>query len=409
LPKKKIYIGLIILSVAGFAISLTLSHLHYSLSSGKPLSFQFCQKGCDAVNTSSYSELFGIPIASYGAIAYTLLLLLSLLGLFLGGVSLDLFLLSLIHPISLFCVGVSFILAAISYFKLSSFCNLCGFTYGINLLLAWISGKGLGVRPGTLLHTVGTSLGEVFKQQDLKGNTEGHYKRIVMVLIFFLFAVTAFSGLAVAFFHSARYQVFDKEILRKFLDHYATLPRLAVNTQGAPSKGSSTPKLVIVDFSDFACIHCRTAYYVLKRLLPEYKNDLQIIYKHYPHDQTCNPYSPSASPQRPCQLAKAAICAQRHEKFWEYHNLLFESPKVVKPEELLPFAEKVGIAQSDFSRCLEDPETEKTLLADIEEAHRLGVKSTPTFFFNGKTIEGLPPPSLVHILIQKEIRERSNR
>ncbi|MBI4437307.1 MAG: thioredoxin domain-containing protein [Candidatus Omnitrophica bacterium] len=407
MSKKRIYIGLILLSAIGLAISLILSHLHYSLSLGRSLSFKLCQKGCDAVNTSSYSEFFGIPIASYGAVAYALLFLLAFVGLFLGGVSLDLFLFSLLCLLSLGCLFASLVLAGISFFRLSSFCNLCGLTYGINFLLAGLSWKGLGVPPQAIVQTVQAAFGKVLEKKDLQKNSEDYYKTMIMRLVLLLLAVGAFSGLGVSFFHSAKYQVFDKERLRKFLEHYATLGRFEVRTQGAPSKGSATPKLTLVDFSDFTCSHCRVAYFVFKRLLPEYRNELQIIYKHYPHDKTCNPYSPSPSAAKACQLAKAALCAQRYGKFWEYHDLLFESPKVAKPEELSSFAEKVGITQSDFSRCLEDSETDKILLLDIEEAHRLGVKSTPTFFFNGKPIEGLPPTPLLHTLLQREIRERS--
>ena len=402
------FLTLLILSLSGFLTAILLAHLHYTLNTGKSSSFEVCRKGCDVVNTSSYSELFGIPIASYGALVYLQLMLLSLLGFLLTGTLLDVFLLSIIFLFSLFCVGASLLLAGISFFKLSSFCNLCGFTYLINFLLVFTSGRALKTPPLTALKTAGMTVRNIFSLKgDPKHDPEEFYrKRIVVIILVTLFVSTS-SALAVSFFHSEKYQFLDREKIQKFLESYTHLQRLAIRTDTSPSKGSKEPKLTIVVFSDFACGFCRTASLVLDRLLPEYRKDLQIVYKHLPHDKTCNPFEPYVSPKKSCELSLASICAQKQGKFWPYHDLLFKSLQPDVSRETMSFARKIGLEEQNFKACMEDPATQGLLLADIEEAHRLGAQSTPTLFFNGKMIQGLPPTSLLHTLIQREIRERS--
>ncbi len=408
--KKVLFVLIILLAAGGLSLSLTLSHLHYELLSGNPLKFQFCQKGCDAVNVSSYSELFEIPIACYGAVLYGLILLAALLAAaFFKEQPVRSFFLALIFLFSLFSFSASLALAGISFFKLSSFCHLCGLTYLINFFLVWAGGMALEVPLPQMGSQIGKSLSFLLRREAKQNNIEFRYQRKILFLSLFTCLLWISSGMGMAYFYSGKYRILNKERTEKFLQGYATLPRLILEAEGAPSKGSQTPKVTLVIFSDFACVHCRAASFLLDRLLPEYQRDLRIVYKHYPHDHACNPYDEQPSPKKACLLSKASLCAQRAGKFWEYHDLLFKSDNIPAPEELPVLASKVGMAPDPFETCLNDPQTESALLKDIEEAHRLGTSSTPTLFFNGKMVQGLPPTPILHLLIQHEIREKSGR
>lgn len=397
--KKSFFFGFLsFLSAIGFLTSLYLAHHHYALSFGQTLSFQLCRGGCDAVNTSSYSELFGIPTASYGATVYFAIFILSSLGLLLKEAFLVLSLLSLTFFLSLFCLATSFVLFFISVFKLSSFCWLCGLTYLVNLFLVFFSGKGLRVSSGSVFKTIGATFGGIVKRRDP-----------AQTLVYFIFFLTLASGMAASFFHSGKYRILSGERLQKFMESYANSPRIRVETLDSPRKGAKSPKATLVVFSDFTCSHCRNASLALERLLPEYQKELQIIYKHQVHDKTCNPYEEHVSPKHACQLAIASLCAQKNGKFWEYHDLLFASSETIQENELIPWAQKVGLDEKNFQLCMKDPQTQERLLKDLQEAHRLGVQSTPTFFLNGRRIQGLPPTSLFHTLLRHELQEKSLR
>jgi len=62
--------AILILSVIGFLLSAYLTYLHYTEGHTA-----FCSQGsdCDAVRQSSYSSIFGVPVALFGAIAYALI------------------------------------------------------------------------------------------------------------------------------------------------------------------------------------------------------------------------------------------------------------------------------------------------------------------------------------------------
>jgi len=63
--------AILILSVIGFLLSVYLTYLHYTEGQSA-----FCSQGsdCDVVRLSSYSTIFGIPVALLGALSYALII-----------------------------------------------------------------------------------------------------------------------------------------------------------------------------------------------------------------------------------------------------------------------------------------------------------------------------------------------
>ncbi|HUO23991.1 MAG TPA: DsbA family protein [Caulobacteraceae bacterium] len=49
---------------------------------------------------------------------------------------------------------------------------------------------------------------------------------------------------------------------------------------------------------------------------------------------------------------------------------------------------RFGLSKADMDACLRDPKAVKALQARVESAEKAGVESTPTFFINGKKLEG---------------------
>ena len=65
---------LIILSIAGIFDSLYLLYIKLSHAG------EVCTGGCDVVNSSKYSEIFGIPLAIFGALFYLSIIVILLLS-----------------------------------------------------------------------------------------------------------------------------------------------------------------------------------------------------------------------------------------------------------------------------------------------------------------------------------------
>lgn len=89
-----------------------------------------------------------------------------------------------------------------------------------------------------------------------------------------------------------------------------------LNVSNAQAQGPANAKIQLVEFSDFECPYCQSAYPTVKQILNEYKGQVKFYYVHYPLTQI----HPNAQ-----KSAEASLCAADQGKFWEYHDKLFES------------------------------------------------------------------------------------
>ena len=86
--------------------------------------------------------------------------------------------------------------------------------------------------------------------------------------------------------------------------------------------------------------------------------------------------------------AHAAHCAQEKGKFWEYHDMLYnswagENTGWASSKNLLAFAIKLNITASDFNACMTDARYISTVQGSVSDAHELGLTGTPDFFIIG--------------------------
>ncbi|NOZ02439.1 MAG: thioredoxin domain-containing protein, partial [Deltaproteobacteria bacterium] len=69
----------------------------------------------------------------------------------------------------------------------------------------------------------------------------------------------------------------------------------------------------------------------------------------------------------------------------------FENRKRHTREDLVGYAVEVGLDRAAFEKCLDSEQTAAELAEDIEIAHKVRVKATPTIVVNGVKFEGLMP------------------
>jgi len=160
-----------------------------------------------------------------------------------------------------------------------------------------------------------------------------------------------------------------------------------VPQQGARLGNPDAPVL-IEEFSDFQCPFCARFFRETEaRLIQEYvtPGKARFVYRHFAF---IGPESVWAS--------QAAECAANQERFWEFHGKLFnnqagENQGAFSVDRLKRFAQDLGLSTDLFNRCLDANETLDRVRKDTEEAQRLGVRSTPTFFINGAPLLGALP------------------
>ncbi|MBI3963688.1 MAG: DsbA family protein [Candidatus Kerfeldbacteria bacterium] len=149
-----------------------------------------------------------------------------------------------------------------------------------------------------------------------------------------------------------------------------------------PRLGNPAAKLTIVAFEDFECPFSGEVFPTLRQVMVEHADDVLFVYRDFPITDV----HPDAQ-----RAAEAAQCALLQGKFWEYHDRLFQHQNALSSDDLVTYAEQVGLDLVDFATCLDRGQTRATVLQDFDDGVALGVRGTPTFFFNGQKVEGSLP------------------
>jgi protein-disulfide isomerase len=171
-------------------------------------------------------------------------------------------------------------------------------------------------------------------------------------------------------------------------------PRLPIpRTADFASRGPARAEIVITEFSDFQCAYCRAVQSTLKQLLREYGERIRLDFKHLPLEQ----HSLATI------SAQAAFCGGKQGRFWEYHDALFSTPDLSK-KFLDVAAAKSNLKLPLFQECLASSESRLAIIADLQEAKRLGIDSTPTFLINGKLLRGAVNIDQFKLIIDRELK-----
>lgn len=174
--------------------------------------------------------------------------------------------------------------------------------------------------------------------------------------------------------------------------------RTPVSADGAFAQGPKDAPVTIVEFSDFQCPFCSRVIGTLKEVVRLYPQQVRLAFRDFPI-ASLHPKAQKA--------AEAARCAGEQGKFWEYHDLLFESQAQATTADFKRFAGQLKLDASRFATCLDSGRHVGAVAADIQEGTRLGITGTPTFFINGRLVVGALPLETFQRLIERELRRSS--
>ncbi|MEM4702411.1 MAG: DsbA family protein, partial [Archaeoglobaceae archaeon] len=165
------------------------------------------------------------------------------------------------------------------------------------------------------------------------------------------------------------------------LANYAvSLEKPEVSEDDDPWIGARDAKVVIIEFSDYACPYCaKFALEVEKRIVEEYGEKIRLVFRDFPiHGEIS------------IKAAEAANCAMEQGKFWEYHYLLFERQKdwYYNASKFYDYARELSLDLEKFKNCLDSGKYREEVEKDLEDGKRYGVTGTPTFFINGDIVLG---------------------
>jgi len=105
------------------------------------------------------------------------------------------------------------------------------------------------------------------------------------------------------------------------------------------------------------------------------------------------------------KAAESSECAREQQKFWEYHDTLFENQQALDAASLKKYAADLKLDTKKFNDCLDSGKYEQQIQLDIQEGIAAGVSGTPTFFINGFPLVGAQPFSAFKQVIEQELSE----
>ena len=343
---------------------------------------------CDIVNTSDWSELFGVPVFTWAIPTYLVIALGAGLVGFLGQKQW----LRPMFLLGVWCTLFSAFLGYISIVELDYVCAWCMRLYGVSLaipILAAVAGARTAPWP------------------EVKGWIGGNVTFVLLI------------GLAVAGQKAYRGSLLagapvlpDGAMARELAPATSPNPESPSSNAGDPAgqppllswdietedgnqatlrvsasdawKGNPNASVAVVEFADLECGYCKRASGQLKRLHDTYGDKVVFVFKHFPMDPACNPGVNNRRHRYACNAAQAAVCAQDQGVFWRFHDLGFKNQHKLRDENLRTYAEKAGADLDEFDACMRSGDTLEKVRANAAEGKSLDIHGTPRIFINGK-------------------------
>ncbi len=149
--------------------------------------------------------------------------------------------------------------------------------------------------------------------------------------------------------------------------------KISVSADDDAVKGSSRAKVTIIEFSEFQCPYCARYYNdAYKQIIENYVDTgkVKYIFRDFPLGFHANAQKAS----------EAAECAGDQDKYWEYHDKLFENQQALEITNLKQYAVDLGLDTAEFNSCLDSGKHTSEVKKDFADGQKAGISGTPSFF-----------------------------
>ena len=160
----------------------------------------------------------------------------------------------------------------------------------------------------------------------------------------------------------------------------------------SPILGNPNAPITLVEFGDYQCHFCNVYFQDTQHKIVENfvnTDKVKIIFKDF---TIIGPDSVSA--------AHFAHCAGEQERFWEYHNILYnnwsgENNGWASNDNLLQYANEIDLDMNELKNCNNENRYKTLIESSNSDARSLGLTGTPAFFViangNAQKIHGAQP------------------
>jgi protein-disulfide isomerase len=143
-------------------------------------------------------------------------------------------------------------------------------------------------------------------------------------------------------------------------------------------RGPLDAPVTVLEYGDFECPYCGQAEPVVRELRRDF-SDVRYVWRHLPLNDV-HPHAQLA--------AEAAEAAADQGAFWEMHDLLLDHQGALRPDDLVAYAQQLGLDVERFTDILRGHAGAARVAEDVDGADLSGVSGTPTFFINSRRQHG---------------------
>ncbi|MDX2090155.1 MAG: thioredoxin domain-containing protein [Kofleriaceae bacterium] len=159
----------------------------------------------------------------------------------------------------------------------------------------------------------------------------------------------------------------------------------------SPTEGPAQAPITIVTWSDFACGHCYRVQPTLDALNKLYPEQIRWVHRTMPLDEDDT------------TAAEAALAAAAQGRFRPMSDRLYAMGGRVDRAAVELIARELGLDMVRFRADLDARTYRAQIATDLAEARKLGVTGTPTFFVNGRPINGSQPLKIFADVLDEEL------
>jgi protein-disulfide isomerase len=165
---------------------------------------------------------------------------------------------------------------------------------------------------------------------------------------------------------------------------------VSAESKTAPSLGSDTAPIKVVEFIDFGCPYSKEENAVIRELAVSNPDRVWLQDRNFTtigdDGLLLHPGAQAA--------AYASYCAGEQGKYWAMNDVLFANQNdagTFAADDLRRYAIGAGVDGAKYDACIISGKTAAAVSADYKAGLALGVTGTPTFFVNGYKIDGAIP------------------
>jgi protein-disulfide isomerase len=115
---------------------------------------------------------------------------------------------------------------------------------------------------------------------------------------------------------------------------------------------------------------------VLEQVLEKYPDSVKLVFKQFP----------LRNHKFAMPAAVAALAAEKQDKFWEFHDLLFKNYNHLNEQKVKEIALQLNLDMEKFEKDQKAPSIGGMIERDVSEGKRIGVRGIPTVFINGRIL-----------------------